>query len=42
MNVDRAGWYCHPCGIGGDGIAFVARLRGCDFAAAVLEVAECR
>lgn len=40
VNVER-GWYCFVCNIGGDGIAFVERLRGADFAAAVEEVARC-
>lgn len=41
VNVERGVWYCFPCGIGGDGIAFVERLRGTDFAGAVAEVARC-
>jgi hypothetical protein len=32
-------WYCFPCGIGGDGIQFVMRLRALDFATAVRELA---
>jgi alkylated DNA nucleotide flippase Atl1 len=37
---DRKGvWYCFPCGIGGDAIAFVMRVRGLSFPEAVREVA---
>jgi hypothetical protein len=32
-------WYCDPCGVGGDGLGFVMRLKGIDFAGAVREVA---
>jgi hypothetical protein len=31
-------WYCHPCGVGGDGIAYVMKRKGIDFADAVREV----
>jgi len=40
VNTARGLWYCDPCGIGGDGIAFVQRLRGASFAEAVREVAR--
>ncbi len=39
VNAERGLWYCFPCGIGGDGIAFVERLHSCTFADAVREVA---
>jgi hypothetical protein len=39
VHPERGVWYCHPCGRGGDAIGFVQQLRGCDFAAAVQEVA---
>jgi hypothetical protein len=32
-------WYCHPCGIGGDAIAYMMRRKGIDFTDAVREVA---
>jgi hypothetical protein len=32
-------WHCFPCGEGGDGLRLVERVRGCDFAAAVRELA---
>ena len=41
LNPDLGVWYCDPCGIGGDGIALVERLKGLDFAGAVREVARC-
>ena len=39
VNPQKNVWKCWPCGIGGDGIDFVQRLRGLDFAAAVREMA---
>jgi hypothetical protein len=39
VNPEKCLWHCFPCGAGGDGIAFVMRLRGVDFAAAVRELA---
>ena len=39
VSVTKGLWYCFPCGIGGDGIAFVMRVRGVEFATAVREVA---
>jgi hypothetical protein len=41
LNPDLGVWYCDPCGIGGDAIAFLQRYRRLDFAAAVREVAAC-
>ncbi len=32
-------WYCYRCGVGGDAIAFVRRLEGCDFRRAVARIA---
>lgn len=40
VNMARGVWYCHGCGASGDGIAFVQRLKGLDFPAAVREVAS--
>jgi alkylated DNA nucleotide flippase Atl1 len=39
VNPRKGVWKCWPCDLGGDGIAFVMRLKGLDFAAAVREVA---
>lgn len=39
LNPTRGVWYCHPCGEGGDGLRLVERVRGCDFADAVRELA---
>ena len=41
VNVSRGLWYCDPCGVGGDGIAFIQRLRGVDVATAAREVVRC-
>lgn len=41
VNPAKGLWHCFPCGIGGDGIALVERLRGCTFAEAVREVVGC-
>jgi DNA primase len=32
-------WHCFVCGVGGDGITFVMKYKGLDFAAAVRELA---
>jgi hypothetical protein len=42
LRVDpaRGLWYCFPCDIGGDAIAFVVQLRRLTFAEAVREVAK--
>jgi DNA primase len=39
LSPARGLWYCHPCGVGGDGIAYVMQRKGIDFADAVREVA---
>ena len=39
IEPDKGLWYCFPCGIGGDGIELVMRLRHLDFAGAVRELA---
>lgn len=39
IDPDKGLWYCFPCGIGGDGIELVMRVRGLDFAAAVKDLA---
>jgi hypothetical protein len=40
LQVDKAKglWHCFPCGMGGDGIAFVMRLKALGFAEAIREV----
>ena len=37
VNAERGLWYCDPCGIGGDAINLIMRVRGCSFSNAVLE-----
>ena len=39
LSPSKGLWYCHPCGIGGDGIGYVMQRKGLDFAAAVRELA---
>jgi hypothetical protein len=39
VNAQKGLWHCWSCDVGGDGIAFVQRLKGLEFAAAVREVA---
>jgi DNA primase len=39
VNPAKGLWKCWPCDLGGDAIAFVMRLKGLDFGAAVREVA---
>ena len=39
LDPRRGLWYCFPCGIGGDGISLVMRLKGLRFKEAVLEMA---
>jgi len=39
VNLERGVWYCDPCGIGGNVISFVQRLRHASFVDAVREVA---
>jgi hypothetical protein len=39
LNPRKQTWYCDVCASGGDGLAFVMRLKGIDFAGAVREVA---
>src|SRR5262249_54188855 len=39
LDLGKGLWHCFPCGIGGDGIALVMRLRGLSFAEAVREMA---
>jgi hypothetical protein len=38
VNVQKGLWHCWPCDLGGDGIAFVQRLKGLEFAGAVREL----
>jgi hypothetical protein len=38
LNVGKGLWICDPCGLGGDVINLVQRVRACDFRAAVLEL----
>jgi hypothetical protein len=38
VNTHKGLWHCFPCGIGGDGIAFVMQLKALGFAEAVREV----
>jgi hypothetical protein len=38
VNARKGLWHCFPCGIGGDGITFVMRLKALGFAEAVREV----
>jgi hypothetical protein len=39
VNAQKGLWHCWPCDLGGDGIAFVVRLKGLTFAQAVRELA---
>jgi hypothetical protein len=38
VNAQKGVWHCFPCGMGGDGITFVMRLKAVGFAEAVREV----
>jgi hypothetical protein len=38
VNARKGLWHCFPCGVGGDGITFVMRLKALGFAQAVREV----
>ena len=39
LNAVKQVWYCHPCGIGGDALHLLMRVRGIEFAEAVRELA---
>jgi DNA primase len=39
VNPGKNVWYCDPCGVGGDSIAFLMRVQGLGFAEAVRELA---
>ena len=39
LNSVKQVWYCHPCGIGGDALQLLIRVRRIEFAEAVRELA---
>ena len=39
LNLEKQVWYCHPCGIGGDALQLLMRVRRIEFAEAVRELA---
>ena len=39
LNPVKQVWYCHPCGIGGDALQLLMRVRRIEFAEAVRELA---
>ena len=40
LNPAKQLWFCHPCGVGGDGIDLYMRARGLSFGEAVRELAS--
>ena len=39
LNTVKQLWYCHPCGVGGDALQLLMRVRRIEFAEAVRELA---
>jgi len=39
LNPEKQLWYCHPCGVGGDALQLLMRVRRIEFAEAVRELA---